>query len=85
MWEYKIEYIAIFHPDGSSGEKNKLLSKQDKERYGDFWWQKELAAELEKVSKQGWEIVSIPERLLEGDGCDGYVLLKRLRKIKENQ
>ena len=83
MWEYKIDYVAIFPPQFSREQgtwQQALLPKDEQARYGDYWWQKAIAEQLDKFGEQGWEVVSIPERLLEGEGVDDFVLLKRLKR-----
>lgn len=83
MWEYKIDYVAIWPPNFAPERDdwdNALLPKEERARYGDFCWQKAIVEQLSEFGKQGWEVVSIPERLLEGKGLDGFVLLKRLKQ-----
>lgn len=81
MWEYKVECIVLLHPDGHTGDVRKLLPREEQERYGDYWWQKTLALELEKFGRQGWEAVSIDQELLSGKVADGFVLFKRLKRL----
>ena len=86
MWEYKIEYIAIFPPQFPQEQgtwRQALLPKEERGRYGDFWWQKAVTEQLDKFGEQGWEVVSIPQKLIEGECLDGFVLLKRLNRKKQ--
>lgn len=80
MWEYKVECIVLLHPDGPTGDIKKMLPREEQERYGYYWWQKILALELEHFGKQGWEVVSIDQELLQGENVTGFVLFKRRRK-----
>lgn len=40
-------------------------------------WQKELCEQLEKISKEGWDLVQISDDLITGKACDGYGLFKK--------
>lgn len=86
MWEYKIDYVAIVPPLSEEDSwQQKILPKEERTRYGIYWWQKAIAEKLNEFGEQGWEVVSIPERLLEGEGVDGFILLKRLKRLKNKE
>lgn len=73
-WEYKSVYIAIISQDGSSTDK--LVEQGYEFRY---LWQELLQEELNRYGTYGWELVSIPEKLMEGEASDGFVIFKRLK------
>ena len=67
-WEYKNAYIAIIPPEGKT-----LLDLQANR----CLWEVLLEEELNRYGAEGWEIISISQQLLQGNGLDGFVLFKR--------
>ena len=76
-WEYRIEYLthSRTEDDGRSFVKRNFNQKVPgtNVKYG----QQDLIEMLNELGNDGWEVVSIGDRLLNCDGIDGYVLLKR--------
>ena len=82
-WEYKIEYIAFFPPHFEGKEdawQVELLPREERAQYGDQWWQKAVAVELNKFGAQGWAATYISPSLAEGKTLDGFVLLRRIKR-----
>lgn len=84
MWEYKHEYVAIFC--GFDDEGNDLWDalippeKRGNRPTCDYGWQVSLLDQLDRLGTDGWEVVSIPEGLVQGEAAGGFVLLKRLKR-----
>ena len=70
-WKYKSAFVAII-PD-----ERELDAFVDITRGGRYVWQEILEKELAKYGELGWELVAIPESLLECNSLCGYVLFKR--------
>ena len=76
-WEYRVEYIAYI-PDNLEEESPEYIKDPSPWKRG-LIHPESLSMELQlnDFGKEGWEVVSINEELLNGKAWDGYILLKR--------
>lgn len=76
-WEYKSSYIALIFKDDQSPDD--LVKPVGRCLY---LWQEILQTELNKLGRDGWELVAIDPRLVEGSGIDGFAIFKRQKTTK---
>lgn len=72
-WEYRHQYIALVGENLDSILP--VSERMDTEK--NYVWERSIEKELQKYGNDGWELVYIEPRLINGDGLDGYALFKR--------
>ena len=80
MYEYNIIYLTtgINYPNGNENvipleKRNEYIKELDISHY----WQLDLIEQLNCLSDKGWELVQMPENMINGCACDGFGVFRR--------